>query len=509
MIHALVRAKRPSAQSAQEGEAPSGFAGGRGDASPCNNMFKKVLVANRGEIALRIIRACKELSIPTVAIYSAADATTLYVKKADESCLVGPGPIEGYLNIYRIIDLARQRGADAIHPGYGFLSENAEFARACHENGLIFIGPSADAIRAMGDKVAARQTMKKIGIPIVPGSVEPLPKLEDALYCANQIGYPVMVKAAMGGGGRGLRVCRNETELSAAYPTAHAEAKAAFGKGDLYMEKYLVAPRHIEIQILADTEGNIIHLGERDCSIQRRHQKLIEIAPSPFLDEPLRQEMAKAAITAARAVSYTNAGTVEFLVDKEGQFYFIEMNTRVQVEHTVTEEITGVDIVREMIRIAAGERLSIRQEDVRLFGHAIECRINAEDPQQNFFPTPGKITAYYSPGGIGVRIDGNVYVGYVVPPYYDSLLAKMTIRGRTWEDTVSRTRRALSEFVIRGVKTTIPFYKKIMEDTDFQLGRFDITYIDTHLARLNIGADYNKMDRVAAVAAAIAAYSKR
>ncbi len=471
-------------------------------------MFKKVLIANRGEIALRIIRACQELSIPTVAIYSAADATTLYVKKADEACLVGPGPIEGYLNIYRIIDLAKQKGVDAIHPGYGFLSENTEFARACYENGLAFIGPSADAILAMGNKIAARQTMKKIGIPTVPGSLEPIASLKNALHDAKQIGYPVMIKAAMGGGGRGLRVCRNEAQLQTFYPIAHAEAAAAFGKGDLYMEKFLVAPHHIEFQILADTAGNIVHLGERDCSIQRRHQKLIEVAPSLFLEEPLRQEMAKAAIAAARAVHYTNAGTVEFLVDSEGRFYFLEMNTRVQVEHTITEEITGVDIVREMIRIAAGETLSIRQEEVRLFGYAIECRINAEDPRQNFSPTPGTITAYYSPGGPGVRIDGNVYVGYVVPPYYDSLLAKMTVRGRTWEDTVSRARRALSEFVIRGVKTTIPFYKKIMDDPDFQAGRFDIGYVDTHLAQLNIEADYNKMDKVVAVAAAIAAYSK-
>jgi pyruvate carboxylase subunit A len=472
-------------------------------------MFKKVLIANRGEIALRIIRACKELSIPTVAIYSAADATTLYVKKADESCLIGPGPIEGYLNIYRIIDLAKQKGADAIHPGYGFLSENAEFARACQESGLTFIGPSVSAILAMGDKIAARQTMRKIGIPTVPGSFEPILSLDSAVTYANEIGYPIMIKAAMGGGGRGLRLCRNEADVKTLYPVAHAEATAAFGQGNLYIEKYITGPHHIEFQILADTKGNIIHLGERDCSIQRRHQKLIEIAPSLFLDEPLRQTMAEAAIAAARAVGYTNAGTVEFLVDANRQFYFLEMNTRIQVEHTITEEITGVDIVREMIRIAAGETLSVQQSDIRLFGHAIECRINAEDPLNGFFPTPGKITAYHSPGGIGVRIDGNVYVGYVVPPYYDSMLAKMTVWGRTWEDTVSRTRRALSEFILRGVKTTIPFYKRILEDPDFREGRFDITYIETHLAQLNTGEDHNTIDEVVAIAAAIVAYSTR
>ncbi len=471
-------------------------------------MFKKVLIANRGEIALRIIRACKELGVPTVAIYAAPDATTLYVKKADEAYLVGPGPIEGYLNIYRIIDLAKQKGVDAIHPGYGFLSENADFARACEENGITFIGPPADAICAMGNKVAAREMMRKVGVPVIPGTFEPLVSVSDALHHAKQIGYPVMIKASMGGGGRGIRVCKDSAELTSLYPIAQAEAKSAFGKGDLYLEKFLLSPRHIEFQILADHYGSIIHLGDRDCSIQRRHQKIIEIAPSLFLDEPLRKEMAEAAIAAARAVGYTNAGTIEFLVDANRKYYFIEMNTRIQVEHTVTEEITGIDIVREMIQIAAGRPLAFKQTDVRLFGHAIECRINAEDPRNNFIPTPGKITAYYSPGGIGVRIDGNVYVGYVVPPYYDSLLAKMTVRARTWKGVVSRTVRALDEFVIRGVKTPIPFYKKILKDPDFIAGNFDITYIETHLEQLNVEADYNKMDRVVAVAAAIAAYSK-
>ncbi|MBI3804370.1 MAG: acetyl-CoA carboxylase biotin carboxylase subunit [Nitrospirae bacterium] len=472
-------------------------------------MFKKVLIANRGEIALRIIRACKELSIPTVAIHSEADATTLYVKKADESCLVGPGPIEGYLNIYRIIDLAKQKGVDAIHPGYGFLAENAEFAQACQESGLAFIGPPASAIRAMGDKVSARQKMKEIGVPIVPGLIEPITSLADAVRFAEEIGYPVMLKASAGGGGRGLRICKEGEELKKFFPIAQAEAKAAFGKDAVYLEKYIHAPHHIEFQILADRHGNVIHLGERDCSIQRRHQKLIEIAPSLLLDERLRREMGEAAVAAARSVNYTSAGTIEFLVDTRGRYYFLEMNTRIQVEHTVTEEITGVDIVKEMIRIAAGEPVSLRQEEIFLRGHAIECRINAEDPQKNFVPTPGKITAYYSPGGIGVRIDGNVYSGYVVPPYYDSLLAKLTVRARTWDGAVQRMRRALDEYVIRGVKTTIPFYKRIMEDPDFRTGRFDTTYIESHIEKLNIETEYNRMDKVAAIAAVIAAHSKR
>ena len=472
-------------------------------------MFKKVLIANRGEIALRIIRACKELSIPTVAVHSEADATTLYVKKADEACLVGPGPIEGYLNIYRIIDLAKQKGVDAIHPGYGFLAENAEFAQACQENGLTFIGPSAAAIRAMGDKVSARQKMREVGVPIVPGLIEPIAALNDAVCFADEIGYPVMLKASAGGGGRGLRICKDREELKKLFPIARAEAKASFGKEAIYLEKYIHAPHHIEFQILADQQGNVIHLGERDCSIQRRHQKLIEIAPSLLLDERLRQEMGAAAIAAARSVGYTSAGTIEFLVDSNRRYYFLEMNTRIQVEHTVTEEITGVDLVKEMIRIAAGRPISIPQEQVFLRGHAIECRINAEDPQKNFIPTPGKITAYYSPGGIGVRIDGNVYAGYVVPPYYDSLLAKLTVRARTWDGAVQRMRRALDEYVIRGVKTTIPFYKRIMEDPDFRTGQFDTTYIDSHLDKLNVAADYYRMDKMLAIAAAIAAHSKR
>ena len=472
-------------------------------------MFKKILIANRGEIALRIIRACKELGIPTVAIHSEVDAATLHVKYADEACLVGPGPIEGYLNIYRIIDLAKQKGADAVHPGYGFLAENAEFAEACRRSGLTFIGPDAAAIRTMGDKITARRTMVAAGVPVVPGLTDPVSTLPEALRAADGIGYPVMLKASAGGGGRGIRTCADRDALTRFFPIAQAEAKTAFGKDAVYIERYIASPHHIEFQILADRHGNMVHLGERDCSIQRRHQKLIEIAPSLILDDTLRRKMGEAALAAARAVDYISAGTVEFLVDAEKRFYFLEMNTRIQVEHTVTEEVSGIDIVKEMIRIAAGQPLPDAQEDIFLRGHAIQCRINAEDPQNQFIPTPGKITAYYSPGGIGVRIDGNIYKGYVIPPYYDSLLAKLTVRAKTWNGAVQRMNRALGEYVIRGVKTTIPFFKQIMKDSDFLRGAFDTTYIETHLDRLNISTVNNEMDKVVAIAAVIAAYARR
>ncbi len=472
-------------------------------------MFKKVLIANRGEIALRIIRACKELSISTVVIHSEADAASLHVKYADEAYLVEPGPIEGYLSIYRIIDLAKQKGADAIHPGYGFLAENAEFSKACEANGITFIGPSAEAIRTMGDKITARKKMIEAGVPVVPGLADPISSLEMAVQYSDEMGYPIMLKASAGGGGKGIRVCRSGEEVKRFFPITQAEAKAAFGNDKIYIEKRIESPHHIEIQILADQKGHMIHLGERDCSIQRRHQKLIEIAPSLLLDEGLRQEMGQAALAAARSVNYVSAGTVEFLVDTDKRFYFLEMNTRIQVEHTVTEEVSGIDIVKEMIRIAAGQSIPEQQEDIFLRGHAIECRINAEDPKNNFMPTPGKISAYYSPGGIGVRIDGNIYKGYVVPPYYDPLLAKLTVRAKTWSGAVQRMSRALDEYVIRGVKTTIPFLKQVMEDLDFQSGLFDTSYIDTHLEKLNISTPVNHMDRVAAISAVIAAYSRR
>ncbi len=470
-------------------------------------MFKKVLIANRGEIALRIIRACKELGIRTVAIHSEHDATTLYVKKADEACLVGPGPLAGYLNIYRIIDLAKQKGADAIHPGYGFLAENADFAKACEDAGISFIGPNSEAIRAMGDKVQARTRMKKIGVPLVPGT-DIIPSLEGALKAAKEISYPVMLKASAGGGGRGLRICRNDDDLKRMFPLAQSEAKKAFGDDSTFIEKYIEEPHHIEIQVVADKYGNTIHLGERDCSIQRRHQKLIEIAPSLLLDEKTKQQMGEAAVKAAKAVDYDNVGTVEFLVDKYKNFYFLEMNTRIQVEHTVTEEVTGIDLVQTMIKSASGEELDIKQEDVKTSGYAIECRINAEDPMNNFLPVTGRVTGYYSPGGPGVRIDGNVYRGYTIPPYYDSLLAKLTVKGRTWEEAVQRMHRCLSEYVIRGVKTTIPFYKKVMEDEKFIKGDFTTSYIDKRLEQLSYEYEKDPTDLVLAISAAIAAHSR-
>ncbi len=469
-------------------------------------MFKKILVANRGEIAMRIIRACRELNIATAAIYSEADTAGIYVKKADEAYLVGPGPVKGFLDMQQIVDLAKRIGADAVHPGYGFLSENAQFAHLCRASGITFIGPSPQAIHLMGNKVKARELAKEVGVPIVPGTDGGVAGAEEALAFARTVGYPVMIKASAGGGGRGLRVVRSDAELKESMETASREAEAAFGDGSLFIEKYIDRPHHIEFQILADQHGNVIHLGERDCSIQRRHQKLIEIAPSLILTPKLRAEMGEAAIAIARAVDYDNAGTVEFLLDQEGRYYFIEMNPRIQVEHTVTEQITAIDIVRNQISIAAGKPLDIRQEDVTLQGHAIQCRINAEDPRNNFRPCTGTVTAYLSPGGIGVRIDGAVYKDYTIPPYYDALLAKLTVRGRTWEEAVSRMHRSLEEYVLRGVKTTIPFMKAIMEEPDFRAGRFDTSYLETHPELFNYDERIEPEDLVLAISAAIAAY---
>ena len=471
-----------------------------------SRMFKKILVANRGEIAMRIIRACRELNIATAAIYSEADSTGIYVKKADEAYLVGPGPVKGFLDKQQIVDLALRIGADAIHPGYGFLSENAEFAELCQASGITFIGPSPSAINAMGSKIKARDLAKQIGVPVVPGTEGGVTDIKEALAFAKEAGYPVMIKASAGGGGRGLRVVRTDAELRENMEVASREALAAFGDGAVFIEKYVERPHHIEFQILADKHGNTIHLGERDCSIQRRHQKLIEIAPSLILTPRLREEMGAAAIRIAKAVSYDNAGTVEFLLDQDGRYYFMEMNPRIQVEHTVTEQITAIDIVRNQIAIAAGKPLEIQQSDVTLQGFSIQCRINAEDPRNNFRPCTGTITAYLSPGGIGVRIDGAVYKDYTVSPYYDALLAKLTVRGRTWEETVSRMRRSLEEYVLRGVKTTIPFMKAIMQDQDFRAGRFDTSYLDTHPDLFNYDDVEQPEDLVLAIAAAIAAY---
>lgn len=470
-------------------------------------MFKKVLIANRGEIALRIIRACKELSIRTVAIHSEADSTARYVKKADEGYLVGPGPVGGYLNIYGIVDLAKQVGADAIHPGYGFLAENADFAKACADAGITFIGPSPRAMKEMGLKIEARNKMKEIGVPVIPGS-EAIRDLKQALKSAKEIGYPVMMKASAGGGGRGLRICRSDAEIRRQMPIAQSEALKAFGNDSVFIEKYIEEPHHIEFQIVADKFGTIVHLGERDCSIQRRHQKLIEIAPSLILDDALRQIMGEAAVKAARSVDYDSIGTVEFLVDKERNFYFLEMNTRIQVEHTITEEITGIDLVQTMIRSAAGEKLSFTQEEVSLTGYAIQCRINAEDPLNDFMPDTGTVTSYYSPGGFGVRIDGHVYRGYTVPPYYDSMLLKQIVWGRTWEEAVNRMRRCLGEYVIRGIKTTIPFYIRVMEDRVFRSGHFTTGYVQERLPLLLYLQDRDPMDMVVSIAAAIVAHSK-
>jgi acetyl-CoA carboxylase, biotin carboxylase subunit len=430
-------------------------------------MFKKILIANRGEIALRIISACRELGIRTVAIYSEADRDALHVRFADEDVCVGPYPsASSYLNISSIVSAAEITEADAIHPGYGFLSENAHFAEILQDCHIAFIGPSPDAIRKMGDKSLARRTVAAAGVPTVPGSPGPVETVDEALSFAKKAGYPVILKASAGGGGRGMRVARDERDLASAYETARAEAEKAFGNAEVYLEKYLDAPRHIEFQIFGDAHGTLRHMGERECSIQRRHQKLIEEAPSAALDSKLRDRMGEAAVAAARAVSYVNAGTVEFLLDGDGRFYFMEMNTRLQVEHPVTEEVTAVDMVKEQIAVAAGERLSFANRPLAPRGHAIEFRINAEDPV-TFKPSPGRIATFHPPGGLGVRVDTAVYQGYVIPPYYDSLIAKLIVSGRDRAEAISRGRRALDLFIIEGVQTTIPMHRRILQDPDF------------------------------------------
>ena len=469
-------------------------------------MFKKVLIANRGEVATRIIRACKELGIKTVAIYSEADVNSLHVKKADESYLIHGDPIKAYLNYYRIVDIAKRAGADAIHPGYGFLSERADFARYARKHGVEFIGPDAKHLEMFGSKIEAKKLMKELGVPVAEGSEEPIENLNEAKKIAQRIGYPVMIKAAHGGGGRGLRVARNEKELENQFTIAVKEAEAAFGKGEVFIEKYIENPRHIEIQILADKHGNVVHLGERDCSLQRRHQKVLEIAPSPVLTKRQRERLGKICVEAAKAIGYYGAGTWEFLMDKYGNFYFMEVNPRLQVEHTITEEITGIDIVQEQIRIAAGMGLSFSQRNVHIYGFAMQFRINAEDPTKDFVPCPGTITAYYSPGGIGVRIDGVVYKGYKIPPYYDSMVAKLIVWGRNWDETIRRSRRALGEFVIRGVPTTIPFFKKILNDPEFVKGQFDTSFIDRKIKDFTFIKEADPEVLALAISAAIAAH---
>ena len=440
--------------------------------------FKKILVANRGEIAVRVIRACKELGIRTVAVYSDVDRESLHVKLADESVCVGPASAaQSYNNIPSILSAAEITDSEAIHPGYGFLSENPQFAEACLTSGITFIGPSSETIRLGGDKAKARQTMKRRGVPVVPGSDGPVVTEEAALKTAKKIGFPVIIKASAGGGGRGMRIIREETELEKLFFMAQREALTAFGNGELYMEKYITEMRHIEVQIIADTKGNILHLGERDCSIQRRHQKLIEESPSPIASEKFRKKIGEHAVKAARALKYRNAGTVEFIVEPDGNIYFMEINTRLQVEHPVTEYVTGMDIVKEQIRVAAGLLFEIKQPQVKFFGHAIECRINAEDPER-FIPCPGKITFLALPGGPGVRVDTAAYNGCVIPSHYDSLVAKLIVHGRNREEAIARMKRALDEFIVEGIKTTIPFHKKVLNDPDFIKGEFNTGFVE-------------------------------
>ena len=446
-------------------------------------MFKKVLIANRGEIALRVIRACQELGVPTVAIYSEADAESLHVRFADEEVCIGPAPSsESYLNIPRIIAAAEITGAEAIHPGYGFLAENAEFAEICARSGITFIGPSAEQIRTMGDKANARRTMTDVGVPVVPGSEGELREEDDALKIAEGIGFPVMIKASAGGGGKGMRVAPDPEVFDRLLQAARNEAQSVFGDSRVYLERYVERPRHVEIQVFGDRHGRVVHLGERDCSVQRRHQKLVEEAPSPAITPELRAEMGEAATRAAEAIGYVGAGTVEFLLERDGSYYFIEMNTRIQVEHPVTEVTTGFDLVKEQILVAAGGHLSFPLEPVVLRGHAFEFRVNAEDPSRNFLPSPGQITTFHPPSGPGVRLDTHVYAGYHVPPYYDSLLAKLIVSGNTRDEALVRAQYALGSFVIEGVSTTIQFLSEIVRDESFQLGEIDTHFVERFLA---------------------------
>ncbi|HHY25482.1 MAG TPA: acetyl-CoA carboxylase biotin carboxylase subunit [Desulfitobacterium dehalogenans] len=445
-------------------------------------MFKKILIANRGEIALRIIRACREMDIETVAVFSEADRDALHVREADQAICIGPHPsARSYLNIPNIISAAELTDVDAIHPGYGFLSENARFAEICESCGITFIGPSPKAIETMGDKATARKTMIEAGVPVVPGSKEVLTDVESASVLAKEIGYPVMIKASAGGGGKGMRIAQNPKELAKSIQAAQSEAQAAFGNSEIYLEKYVEEPRHIEFQILADKHGNVIHLGERDCSLQRRNQKLLEEAPSSALTPELRQAMGEAAVKAAKAANYSSAGTIEFLLDKHGNYYFIEMNTRIQVEHPVTELITGIDLLKAQIRVAAGETLGIKQEDVQIRGWAMECRINAENSEKNFMPSPGTIEFYHPPGGPGVRVDSAAYQGYTIPPYYDSMVGKLIVWGADREEAIQRMKRALEEFYIEGVHTTIPFHLKVLDNAFFRRGEVYTNFIQRRI----------------------------
>ncbi len=447
-------------------------------------MFTKILIANRGEIALRIVRACKELGIESVVVFSKEDEKSLPVLLADEAICIGPRePAESYLNVPRIISAAEIAGVDAIHPGYGFLAENEQFAEVCRSSGLEFIGPSHEVMRKLGNKLEARNTLARAGIPVVPGSTKVVQSKEEVEEIVAEIGYPVILKATMGGGGRGMRVIWKKEDLETLFPLAREEAKSSFGRPDLYVEKYIVRARHIEFQILADHSGEVVHFGERNCSVQRRYQKLIEESPSPFIDQKLRQKMGEVAVKVARELGYTGAGTVEFLMDENKNFYFMEMNTRLQVEHPVTEMVTGRDLVKDQIRLAGGEPLGYTQEDIKIEGSAIECRINAEDPDKNFAPSPGKITSFHTPGGPGIRVDTHVFTGYTIPACYDSLIAKLISWGLNREEALSRMKRALEEFIIEGVKTTIPFHQWVIEHEKFVKGEFFTTFVDEELQK--------------------------
>lgn len=469
------------------------------------SLVKKVLIANRGEIAVRIARACKELGVRSVAIYSEADRYSLHVKKSDEAHCVGSDPLQGYLNPHTLVNLAVETGCDALHPGYGFLSENDELAAVCAARGIKFIGPSAEVIRRMGDKTEARTSAMNAGVPVTPGTEGNLSGIDEAVEFAAKIGYPVMLKATSGGGGRGIRRCDNEAELRQNYVRVISEATKAFGRADVFMEKCIVNPRHIEVQILADSFGNTIHLFERDCSIQRRNQKLIELAPSPQLTEEQRLYIGNLAVKVASEVKYENAGTVEFLLDHDGSFYFMEMNTRVQVEHTITEQITGVDIVKEQIRIASGLPLRYRQEDVSYRGFCAEFRINAEDPKNGFLPSFGRISRYYSAGGPGVRTDAAMYTGYTIPPFYDSMCAKLIVWALTWEELLERSERALGDMQIYGIRTTIPYYQQILQHPEFRAADFNTGFVEAHPELINYSVKRRPESLVAAIAAAVAA----
>lgn len=447
-------------------------------------MFSKILIANRGEIALRIIRACKEMNIKTVAVYSDADRNSLAVRFADEAVCIGPAQSsQSYLNIPAIISAAEITDVSAIHPGYGFLAENAHFAEICESCNITFIGPTPETIRLMGDKVQARETMRKIGVPLTPGGKGVIPDQKEALDIAKKIGYPVIIKAAAGGGGKGMRVCHNDVTLTSSFMMARKEAEANFGNPAVYIEKYIIDPRHVEFQILADHFGNIFHLGERDCSIQRRHQKLLEESPSPALDNKLRKRMGEVAVKAAKAANYRGVGTIEFLLDSRGEFYFMEMNTRIQVEHPVTEMVTGIDLIKEQIQVAMGKKLKLKQDDIKLSGHAIECRINAEDPSNNFMPSPGKIEELNLPGGFGVRVDTHIYPGYTISPHYDSMVAKLIVHGNTRKEAIATMRRALEEFYVAPIKTTIPLHREIIEHPLFVEGKVSTHFLENIFQR--------------------------